>query len=336
MKVRGINYDVGTEYRAGESSRPLWNDGDVRRDLQAIRRDLHGTSVNLYGTDLARLRQATRLAHQEGLHVSFQLRSIDESRDGMLARVERAAAAAEAACESGPVTLNVGCELTLFTRGFVPGRTFLARIRNLPWVLPVLPIVNRRLNRHLRDVVRIARARFGGPIVYSAGAWESVRWDLFDLVGVNLYRDRWNERTYAADLRRLRRFGKPVIVTEFGCSTFDGAQRLGGGGWMIVDFDADPAVVRPGHVRSERVQAACLDELLTLYVAEAVDGAYVFDFMQAAFGHSTDPAQDLDMASYGLVKVRPPRPGDTGIDWERKEAFDVVADHYRRLALREG
>lgn len=334
MKIRGINYDVGTEYRAGEPSRPVWNHDDVIRDLQTIRRELHCTSVNLYGTDLARLQQATRLAHQEGLHASLQLRSIDESRDGMLARVEQAAAAANTLRGSGPVTLNVWCELTLFTRGFVPGRTFLARIRNLLWVLPFLLIVNRRLNRHLSDVVRIARARFDGPLTYSAGSWESVQWDLFDLVGVNLYRDRWNERTYTADLRRLRRFGKPVIITEFGCSTFEGAARQGGGGWMIVDFDADPSVVKPGHVRSERVQATYLDELLNLYVAEAIDGAYVFDFMQATFGHSSDPALDLDMASYGLVKVRPAGLTDTCMAWERKAAFHVVAGHYRLLADR--
>lgn len=334
MQVRGINYDVGTEYRAGESSRPVWNHDDVIRDLQTIRRELHCTSVNLYGTDLARLQQATGLAHREGLHVSLQLRSIDESRDGMLARVEQAASTAAALCGSGPVTLNVGCELTLFTRGFVPGRTFVARISNLLWLLPFLPVINRRLNRHLGEVVRLARARFDGPLVYSAGSWESVRWELFDLVGVNLYRDRWNERTYTADLRRLRSSGKPVIITEFGCATFEGAERQGGGGWMIVDFDADPPAVKPGHERSERVQATCLDELLTLFVAEAVDGAYVFDFMQSTFRHATDPAQDLDMASYGLVKVGPAGPADTGIAWERKAAFHVVADHYRRLALR--
>jgi hypothetical protein len=46
--------------------------------------------------------------------------------------------------------------------------------------------------------------------------------EAFDLVGVNLCRDRWNEKTYVSDLRRLRGSGKPVVITEFGCSTFEG------------------------------------------------------------------------------------------------------------------
>jgi hypothetical protein len=100
-------------------------------------------------------------------------------------------------------------------------------------------------------------------VTYSAGAWESVRWQPFDHVGVNLYRDRWNDRTYASDLRTLKRLGKPVIITEFGCSTFKGAERRGGGGWMIVDFDQEPPVVKPGYTRSEETQAAYLDELLS-------------------------------------------------------------------------
>jgi hypothetical protein len=330
MRIRGINYDAGTEYRPGESSRPVWNEDDVVRDLRVIREELHCTSVNVYGTNLDRLRAAAALAHRAGLAVSLQLRSIDESRDDMLAGVAAAAAAAEGLRASGDVTLNTGCELTLFTRGFVPGRTFMARIRNLMWILPFLPLVNARLNRHLANVVKVAREHFSGQVTYSAGAWESVRWDIFDLVGVNLYRDRWNERSYARDVRALGRFDKPVVITEFGCSTFRGAERRGGGGWMIVDFDARPPRVEPGHIRSEEVQATCIDQLLDVFQDAAIDGAYVFDFMQAAMSHTNDPLTDLDMAGYGLVSVRPIGPGATSIAWERKAAFDVVARRYGR------
>lgn len=331
MKIRGINYDAGTEYRPGQSSRPLWQHDDVVRDLRVIRDELACTSVNIYGTDLERLHAGAVLALREGLHVSLQLRSIDESRQGMLTRVRDAARLAARLGNDGQVTLNVGCELTLFTEGFIPGKSFLERIRRLVWLLPFLPIVNARLNRHLADVARVARSQFAGPITYSAGAWEAVRWQPFDLVGVNLYRDRWNERTYVDQLRRLSRHGKPVVVTEFGCATFQGAEREGGGGWMIVDFDVTPPAVRHGYVRSEAVQAALLGDLLDCYVAEGIHGAYVFDFMQAAFPHAAEPRQDLDMAAYGLVKVRPVATEDTSVTWERKASFDVVARRYRAL-----
>ena len=332
MKYRGVNYDIGTEYRRGESSRPVWNRGDVARDLSVIHNELHCTSVNLYGTDLVRLQEAAIVAHQEGLHVSLQLRSIDDSREGMLGRLAEAARLAERLRRAGGVTLNVGCEMTLFTRGFVVGRTFRTRIRNLLWTLPLLPLINRRLNGHLRDVVRVARAEFDGPLTYSAGAWESVQCEAFDLVGVNLYRDRWNEKTYVSGPAQTPRFRQTRGHHGVWLQYVRSAERKGGGGWMIVDFDTDPPTVRPGHVRSEHVQATLLDELLGLYVAEKIDGAYVFDFTHATFCHAPDSAKDLDMAGYGLVKVRALGRTDTSVVWERKAAFDVVARHYARLA----
>jgi hypothetical protein len=140
MKYRGINYDTGTEYRRGDNRRPLWDHRDVVRDLGVIHRELHCTSVNLYGTTLKRLQEAAIRAHQEGLHVSLQRRPIDDSRENMLLRqVAETARLAEHLRHDGGVTLNVGCEMTLFTRGIIVGRTFRARIRNLLWALPLLP-----------------------------------------------------------------------------------------------------------------------------------------------------------------------------------------------------
>jgi hypothetical protein len=78
-------------------------------------------------------------------------------------------------------------------------------MRTLLWLLPVLPLVNRRLQAHLRDAVRVAPAEFAGPLTYSAGSWETVSWEAFDLVGVNLYPWRRPPRRRRLDDRRLRR-----------------------------------------------------------------------------------------------------------------------------------
>ena len=47
--------------------------------------------------------------------------------------------------------------------------------------------------------------------------------------------------------------------------------------------------------------------------------------------HRDDPHRDLDMASYGVVKVLEDRLGATCPDlaWEPKAAFAALADHYR-------
>jgi len=330
MQIRGVHYDVGTAFVPGELSRGLWNPADATRDLRVIREELHATHVNVYGSDIARLEEAGALALDAGLAVVLQPRLIDGDRRQMLDFLARGADAAERLRARGPVLLNTGCELTVFTSGFIPGRNFLSRVRKLMWPWPLLPWFSARLNRHLVDVARVARERFHGPVLYSAGSWETVRWDLFDFVGMNLYRDRWNVRTYLDDLRRLGTHGKPVLITEFGCCAFTGAERLGGGGWLIVDHSQSPAVLKPGHTRDEALQARVLAELLDLYRAEGVHGAFVYDFMAASHRTNPDPARDLDCASYGLVKVQPETPGETSLRWERKQAFAAVAGHFAR------
>lgn len=327
VPVKGINYDVGTEFSPGELSRSVWNQADAARDFEVIRDELHCNSVNVYGTELARLEEAAGIAIDLGLHVSFQARSVDQDQRTTTGFVEEAAATAETLRRRGAITLNVGCEITMFTSGFIPGKSFMRRMRNMVWVWPFFSHVNRRLNVYLSELAATARSSFKGEVTYGSGSWERVDWELFDLVGVNLYRDRWNEKTYRDDLRGLLDGDRAVIITELGCATFAGAERRGGGGWTIVDFDADPPMVRPGHRRSERAQAELVGELLDILREEGVDGVYVFDFLAAGFPHDSDPARDLDMASYGIVKVLPGGSAES-IVWEKKESFATVANRF--------
>ena len=336
FSLRGMNYDAGTEYVAGTNTRQIWNLDDVARDMAVIASELHCNSVNIYGTDLDRIVSAAKIAQASGLHVSLQLRSIDLDRQATLDSIAAASQAAEALSGGGAVTLNIGCEASLFTRGFLPGRSFLTRMKLLAVLWPLLPIINRRLNAMLAKGVTAARQSFRGPVIYSAGVWEEIDWSPFDLVGVNLYRDPHNEGTYLRDLRGHLQREKPLIITEFGCCSFEGAERLGGGGWLAIDHSASPPRMKPGYVRSEEAQASLIDELLRTYITEGVHGAYVFDFLQAANPHEADPIRDLDMASYGIVRPEPARPGDGSIRWARKQAFQAVADAYARLQRSTG
>lgn len=324
LLLRGINYDTGTAYFADEITRKEWDLAEVSRDLRVIRDDLHCNSVALYGTDLDRLAQAAQAALGLDLHVVLQLRSIDQSRGSALAAIGQAAELAQALAPSGAIALNVGCEMTLFSRGFLPGRNFMQRMMALTFLWPLLPLVNWRLNRFLTEAAAAARQHFSGPLLYSAGTWEDVDWAPFDFVGVNLYRDNENERSYIHDLRRLVGGGKPVIITEFGCCAFEGADRQGGGGWLAVDYRSSPPKVKPGYSRSERTQAEYLDELLSLFEAEDVHGAYVFEYSSPANPYSPAPADDLDLASYGVVRTD--RQGRGTVP---KEAFATIAEHYQ-------
>jgi hypothetical protein len=85
------------------------------------------------------------------------------------------------------------------------------------------------------------------------------------------------------------------------------------------------------ETRDEEEQARYLRELLDVFDAEGVDSTFGFTFAASAWPHRDDPREDLDRASYGIVKVLENRLGDTYADmaWEPKAAFTAVADRYR-------
>src|SRR5690606_21326311 len=117
------------------------------------------------------------------------------------------------------VTLNVGCELSIFMHGLIPGATFLKRVRWLTymwWLWMLLPRFNHRLNAHLNKACTVARAAFKGQISYGSGIWENVDWNEFDVVGLNYYREKTSQITYVNDLRRFHKHKKPIVITEFG------------------------------------------------------------------------------------------------------------------------
>ena len=198
------------------------------------------------------------------------------------------------------VMLLIGSEFSLTSRGMLPGRWLFLRVQVL------------------------VRREFHGPITYAAGYWEQVDWSGFDLVGVNLYRFGNDPAGYAERLDKLVESGQPVVITEFGCGSFVGADRRGPGSFLIVNWFASPPRIKEGHVRDEGTQAAYLEDLITLYSGRGVHGCFVYTFSMTDFPHSPDPRVDLDMAGFGVVKI----PADDPTRWEPKAAFATVARLY--------
>ena len=88
------------------------------------------------------------------------------------------------------------------------------------------------------------------------------------------------------------------------------------------------------HVRDEQEQATYLRELLDVFIAEGVDAAFACTFVCYGLPHRSDPREDLDMGSWGVVKILEHGLGNTYPDmpWEPKAAFGTLADCYRALA----
>ena len=84
------------------------------------------------------------------------------------------------------------------------------------------------------------------------------------------------------------------------------------------------------YVRDEQEQATYLHELLDIFTTEGVDAAFVCTFVCYGLPHRSDPREDLDMASWGVVKILENRLGDIYPDmpWEPKAAFTILADYY--------
>ncbi|WP_432943208.1 hypothetical protein ACQPXM_40070 [Kribbella sp. CA-253562] len=117
---------------------------------------------------------------------------------------------------------------------------------------------------------------------------------------------------------------KPVVITEFGCGSFVGADRRGPGSFLIVNWFASPPRIKEGFRRDEATQAAYLGELIDLYDAAGVHGCFVYTYAMADFPHWSDPLVDLDMAGFGVVKI----PAHDPTRREPKQAFAAVARKY--------
>ncbi len=305
-------------------------DDELRRDLAAIRDELHCTAVMLIGDDAAHLDRAAQAVVEAGLDVWIRPNPTDRPVAEVLARLADVAAAAERlrAGHPGRVTLLVGNEFSHTTPGIVPGSWSYLRLMIILRAGRLLRArITRRLDELLARAHAVAARAFHGPIGYGAAGWEEVDWRRFDFVGVSLYRTGTDHAGYARRVRDLvGSHDKPVVVTEFGCGAFTGADRRGPGSFRIVNWFADPPFVRDGHPRDESVQARYLGDLVDLYAAAGVAGCFAFTFAMRSYRRSDDPRQDLDRAGFGLVAV-----ADERSPWVAKEAFHAVAERYRAL-----
>ena len=342
MRGKGITYETGA-LGAGTSTHEPFDPELVRREMRVIRDDLHCTAVRITGGDPERLENAATHAAAAGLEVWISPLSDGLTQDALLALLAECAERAERLRRTGAeVVLLTGSDLSLFTLGFVPGETVAERFALLAAPDRLQPLIGEtcaRVNAFLRRAADVVRARFGGAVSYASIPLEGVDWAPFDVIASDAgYRSRETAAPFRDHIRALvaegRAQGKPVAITEFGCATHRGAADLGGRGDAIVAWGADgrPAGLTGEYVRDEQEQAAYLRELLDVFEAEGVDSAFVYTFARYDLPHRDDPGRDLDLASYGVVKVLDGGRGERypGMPWEPKAAFTALANCFGR------
>lgn len=336
MRTKGISYDTGF-IRNGTSSRARFDPAVVERELRIIRDELHCNAVRIMGGDAGRIELAAGCAAALGLEVWYSPYPLELTAEEMLELFADCAERAERLRRSGAeVVFVTGAELSLMNPGFLPGASTEERIALLArpeQVREHLGAVGARVNAFLAEAVATVRERFGGRVTYAAVPLERVDWEPFDVASLDLYRSAETADRFAGGVRDLTAQGKPVAVTEFGSATYRGAGDRGALGLEVVEYDADgPVRLNGTYQRDEAAQAAYLHELLEAFDAGGIDATFVFTF--ALYDHvhrpDGDPRDDLDLASYGIVKTYDDRPGSThpGIPWDPKKAFFTLAEYY--------
>ena len=339
MHYKGITYDVGTIFAENRSTREEFDPSVMRREITIIKNDLHCNAVRVCGQDVGRLRETAEYALSQGLAVWFSPLLVEATEEETLAYLAECSGIAEELRQTfSNILLIVGGELSFFMKGILKGEDLYARIRSFisfPGLLRHMLTGRRwpgkRLNAFLAKAVAVVHEHFHGQVTYASGPWEKVDWQLFDLVSVNYYRDAQNARWYRQGLQQYSKHGKPAAITEFGCCTYQGAEAKGAAGWSIVDTSSERRKVKDGFLRSEDTQAHYLGELLDIFRQEPIEGSFVFNFASYNLPSDENPEFDLDMASYGIVKVLPD--GEKGttypdMPWEPKKAFRIVAEQY--------
>ncbi|GAA2448327.1 hypothetical protein GCM10010191_77210 [Actinomadura vinacea] len=337
MRAKGISYDTGF-VKNGVTSRKHFDPETVERELRIIRDDLHCNAVRVMGGDPERIELAATHAADLGMEVWFSPYPLELTAEEMLTLfadcAERAERLRRRAVE---VVFVVGAELSLMNPGFLPGDNTderVALLRQPNRVHEQIGEVSARVNEFLGKAVALVRERFGGKVTYASVPLERVDWALFDIMSLDLYRSAEIADRFAENVHGLVAQGKPVAITEFGAAGYQGAGDRGALGLEIVEYDKDgPVRLNGTYARDEAGQAAYVRELLEAFEAGGIDSTFVFTFALYDHVHRPDgaPHEDLDLASYGIVKVYEDRCGATYPDmsWEPKAAFATLAEYYR-------
>lgn len=330
----GVAYDTGTEWWEGTLTREVWSDAILEHEMDVIANQLHSAAVWLFGSDLDRLERAAELAAAQGMQTWVQPMLISGSKDDTRAQLVDMATRLEAIRAGGATTtLVTGSNLTVMMEGILDGSDYDARFDSLydAYDNNALGEVTQELNDFLGGTIDAIREVYDGAMTYNAATWEwaSLDWSRFDYLSTSGYRDEDNRDTYEDDIAQMQAVGKPVVISEFGCATFEGASDLGVLASNIIDWTVDPPEIDGDYVRSESEQADTVLELLGIFEEKQLAGAFVYTFIED-YTYSEDPTYDLDMASFGIVKVLPAgsRGSDETAYWEPKEAFSALAERW--------
>ena len=301
----------------------------MEREIADIADGLHANAIRITGEAVERIVQAGEIAARRGLEVwlSPMLPNADAATtEGAIVACARAAE--ELRRNGAKATLVIGCELSVFMTGIMPGATHGDRLALLADPARLMAEV---VGAGLDPQARVRRISCFGRS-HSARAVRRADQLCRRTVGagrlVHLRRGRHrrlprrtNRDGYrTASAGRLAN-GRPVVATETGCATYRGAPDAGGMGWAVIERTPRPKL-RDGIVRDEAAQATEVGELLDVMESSGLDGRVRLHVRCAKL-----PSDPIPPTTWTRRRSRSSAAGPTGRT-EPKAAYHAVAERY--------
>ena len=342
MKIKGMNYDIGIEFRYGDSSSKLnlFNKEYLKRDLEIIRDELHCNAIRLSGTDVQDMIDGTEIVLQAGLDCWTSPHYIDAPLQDVEDKTQALAAGLEPLRAKYPdheVVIIYGCEMHHFAP-FLPGDNYSERLAAIgqPDFPQILADASAKLNDYFARVIPKMREVFGGRITYTTVTFETIDWTPFDIICLDQYKSMHNRDTFKQELtpfiEMAKAQNKSFVIPETGYCCFKGCSDHGAAGFMVL-YPVGDGKLNMEIERAEQEQADAFTDVLTDIDSLDVEGVFAFTFVYSQMPHvENDPIHDLDMAGFGIVKTYPDgKMGSTyeGVNWEPKEAFYAIRDFYK-------
>lgn len=202
---------------------------EIRKDLEEMRK--YGfEGIRITGNGSWPLKIA-REAKRTGLQVWLCPRFVhSEPELGTREYLEKMKEFAEAAEKENIDVFLVGNELGVEIRDFAEIQGYENRCENWQRFENEFRQRENIFREYLTSLAKEAKKFFSGPVTYAAGTWEldSINWSEFDIVSANLY--LWKgfaEKQYEETLEKLKKHGKPVVITEFGFTSTKEAWEIG-------------------------------------------------------------------------------------------------------------
>jgi hypothetical protein len=217
--------------------------------------------------------------------------------------------------KNSSIILCVGDELTHSVRGIANSSTMRERIAEnllVGWKNQAA-----KENAYLERIVKEVRKKFKGRITYasSQGMYQYLDWGRLDLdiVAPHMYyaTEWYTERSLLSTIEDLKRCGKPIYVSEFGCAKYVGAAKWGGDAWRR--YTNEPY--------SQEEQAENICQTLEIFQQARVQAVYLWCWLEYSD----------DIWTYGVVRYRKNGPYDRTLGFYMYKSF-VLSNPPKNLA----